>query len=145
METHDTTSWTVGIFAAAMAKNMRVNKTTGSAPYTLLYGQTQRIGSSKLPFDKKLLAELKTEADLEKLIGHKSEVTNRLVTSTNANEEDDSDDEEENYDSEEDANIREFKAKINSITFRDEDILDPEFEESLLPLIEKVTDDKLCS
>ena len=140
METHDSTSWTIGIFAVAMAKNMRVNKTTGCAPYTLLYGQTPRKASSKLPFDKKLLAELKTEADLEKIIGQKLEVTNRFTTSTDANEDDDSDDEDNNYDSEDDPNICAFKAKISSITFPNEELRDSEFQEFALSSIAKVNE-----
>jgi hypothetical protein len=81
-----------------MAKNMRVNKTIGTTPYTLMYGQVSRTEASKLPYDKKLLADLKTEADLEKLIGHLSPFTNKMTSTVDVGNEspvEDSDEEED--------------------------------------------------
>ena len=89
--------WSIGLWVVAMQKNERVHKTLNASPYQLLYGQVSRVKASTLPWDKKLLAALETEVQLEKLLG--SKLINEEGTQV---EEEELSDESEFYEDEED-------------------------------------------
>ena len=59
----------LGIWEVAREKNDRHHRTINTTPYNLLYGQHPRVNISDLNFDQKLLNQLSSEADLEKLLG----------------------------------------------------------------------------
>ena len=65
MKLNASTRWSIGLWVVAMQKNERVHKTLNASPYQLLYGQVSRVKASTLPWDKKLLAALETEVQLE--------------------------------------------------------------------------------
>ena len=58
----------LGIHIICQAKNLRMHDTLKKTPYSLMFGQFNRVPILDLPFDRNLLLELKTETDLERLL-----------------------------------------------------------------------------
>ena len=90
--------WSVGIFKVDNDKNNRWHRTIKSTPYQLIFGQKQRVDMRDLPMDKQVLQDLKTEVELEQLLGFKSttEMEVRLGEEDLGVEEEDEDDEHAN-------------------------------------------------
>ena len=97
MKLNNSTRWSIGLWVVAMQKNDRVHKTLNTSPYQLLYGQIPRVKATTLPWDKRLLSDLQTEVQLEKLLGSKMIHEEHKVDEEEelSEEDDDEDDEEE--------------------------------------------------
>jgi hypothetical protein len=79
MKHNRSTAWSVGIYQIASEKNKRVNDTIGKSPYELLYGQNPRVKINALVRDPILLSKLKSEAELEVVIGCKAKTTTEPI------------------------------------------------------------------
>jgi hypothetical protein len=79
MKHNRSTAWSVGIYQIASEKNKRVNDTIGKSPYELLLGQNPRVKINALVRDPILLSKLKSEAELEVVIGCKAKTTTEPI------------------------------------------------------------------
>ena len=79
MKHNRTDAWSVGIYQIASEKNKRVNDTIGKSPYELLYGQNPRVKINTLVRGPILLSKLKSEAELEVVIGCKAKTTTEPI------------------------------------------------------------------
>lgn len=69
MRENNSSNWSLAIHVVAMQKNDRVHSTYSETPYKLQYGQDRRVGLSSTLIPKHLLETLKTEEDLQAVLG----------------------------------------------------------------------------